>query len=59
MIGLQYSDLLGDRKGHLGVMAKERDYDLIDSKFELQSRHYIHFKLIFLGKVSARLSSQL
>ena len=31
-------------------MVKAMDYEIVESKFELQSRYYVHFRANALGK---------
>ena len=33
-----------------GVMVKAMDCGIVESEFELQSRHYVHFRANTLGK---------
>ena len=42
-----------------GVMVKAMDCEIVESEFVLQSRYYVHFRQIPLGKVWTPLSSQL
>ena len=48
-----------NRVGPRGLVANVSDYNIVVSEFELQSRYYVHFRTIPLGKVLTSLSPKL